>query len=55
MTTKTDRPAITDDADTSAATDAREVPFFARKLGRPALGVRTGVRAGAAEQTRKLD
>ncbi|MCA9635848.1 MAG: hypothetical protein KC420_07425 [Myxococcales bacterium] len=34
---------------------SEKVPFFARKIGRPALGVRTGVRAGAAEQTRKLD
>lgn len=33
--------------------DAAKVPFFARKADRPALTVRSGVRAGASEEKAK--
>jgi len=43
-----------DTIDTTDSTLAEEkVPFFARKQGRPNLTVRTGVRAGAAEEKAK--
>ncbi|MEZ4452587.1 MAG: hypothetical protein R3B09_24220 [Nannocystaceae bacterium] len=35
------------------AADEAKVPFFARKIGRAELTVRTGVRAGASEQHNK--
>ena len=40
---------------TESATEraAAKVPFFARKVGRAELTVRTGLRAGAAEEAMK--
>jgi hypothetical protein len=37
----------------AAPAAAEPVPFFSRQLGRPALVVRTGVRAGAMEEQSK--
>jgi hypothetical protein len=41
--------------ESNTTAEQNTAPFFARKLGRPALEVRTGVRAGVAskEQARK--
>lgn len=50
-------PKQTETAPETQTTAAKELaaPFFARKLGRPTLEVRTGVRAGVAnmEQANK--
>ncbi|MCB9565721.1 MAG: hypothetical protein H6710_00575 [Myxococcales bacterium] len=55
MTTKTDTATTTEThtAATDETTCGRPVPFFARKLGRPALAVRSGIRAGLHEEESK--
>lgn len=51
------KPETTVNAETVDTVDTTlaeaKVPFFARRSGRPNLTVRTGVRAGAAEEKAK--
>lgn len=48
--TKTETAPSTE---TKTETTAAKVPFFARKVARAELTVRTGVRAGASEEQMK--